>query len=121
VAVVSLGDDDLIIFDGREGWHFPQDSEGRYAGYHPANDSEAIQHLEALRSKGGEYFLLPQTSFWWLDHYTGLRSHLKHRYHSVWSDSDCIIYSLAERSNGVKRGDGVVSRVSEKIMKWLQR
>src|SRR5881409_1896629 len=83
-------------------------------GHHPANDSEAIQQLEALRSKGGEYLLLPQTSFWWLDHYTGLRSHLKHRYHSVWSDSDCIIYSLAERSNGV------FSRFRETLIKRLQ-
>src|SRR5262249_12784253 len=59
VVVVSRGDDDLLTFTGRDGWHFPQDFEGKYAGYYPATDSEAIGQLETLRGKGGQYFLLP--------------------------------------------------------------
>jgi 2-polyprenyl-3-methyl-5-hydroxy-6-metoxy-1,4-benzoquinol methylase/glycosyltransferase involved in cell wall biosynthesis len=109
VVVASRGDDDLLIYSGRDGWHFPQDSQGRYAGYYPGTGSEAIGYLEALRHKGGEYFLLPQTGFWWLDYYAELRSHLDRRYRKVWSNADCIIYGLAEKSNGV------VSRFREKL------
>src|SRR5262249_31733513 len=55
VHVVSKGDDGMLMFRGRQCWHFPQDSQGVYAGHDPADDSEAIGHLEALRHKGGEY------------------------------------------------------------------
>ena len=55
VIVVSRGDDELVNLEGRHGWHYPQDETGRYRGYHPANDDDAISHLEELRAKGGEY------------------------------------------------------------------
>jgi 2-polyprenyl-3-methyl-5-hydroxy-6-metoxy-1,4-benzoquinol methylase/glycosyltransferase involved in cell wall biosynthesis len=113
VVVVSKGDDNLLTFPFCDGWHFPQDSEGKYAGYYPANDSEAIGHLEALRGKGGEYLLLPQTAFWWLDHYSQLRTHLEAQYRRVWSNNDCIIYELAKKSNG----NGIVARFRERIAK----
>jgi hypothetical protein len=104
-----------VGFRGRDGWHFPQDSEGRYAGYYPGNDLEVIGHLETLSTKGGEYFLIPQTAFWWLDHYPQLRSHLDKRYRRVWSDPDCIIYRLAEKSHGA------VSRFRERIAVFRKR
>jgi len=104
LLVVSRGDDDLLALAGRDGRHFPQDAEGKYAGYHPATDAEAIAHLEALKLKGAEYLLFPQTAFWWLAHYSEMRSHLDSRYRLVWSNPDCIIYGLtAEKSNGRRR------------------
>jgi hypothetical protein len=115
VIVVSKGDDNLLTFAWCDGWHFPQDSEGKYAGHYPADDSEAIGHLEALRNKGGEYLLLPQTAFWWLDHYSQLRSHLEAQYRRVWSNPDCIIYELAKKSNSV------VARFRQRIAKRPQR
>jgi hypothetical protein len=33
VAVVSKGDPRLLDIEGREGRHFPSDTEGKYAGY----------------------------------------------------------------------------------------
>jgi hypothetical protein len=117
VIVVSKGDDNLLTFALCDGWHFPQDSEGKYAGYYPANDSEAIEHLEALRTRGGEYLLLPQTSFWWLDHYSQLRSHLETKYRRVWNNPDCIIYELAKQNNG----NGVVARFRQRLAKRTQR
>src|SRR5687767_15174541 len=66
ILVVSRGDPALLELQGRRGWHFPQEADGRYAGYHPANSAAAISHLEELRSKGAEYILLPSTAFWWL-------------------------------------------------------
>ena len=52
VLVVCRGDDDLVGFEGRTGWHFPQAPDGDWAGHHPADSDAAIRHLEALREPG---------------------------------------------------------------------
>jgi hypothetical protein len=97
VAVVSKGDNALLQLDGRKAWHFPQREDGVYAGYYPPNSAAAIAHLEALRKKGAEFLLLPQTAFWWLEHYHEFRQHLEERYRSIKSDSDaCKIFALSE-------------------------
>src|SRR5262249_52589221 len=44
VAVVSRGDDELLSFDRRRGWHFPRTDKGVYAGHHPADSTTAIRH-----------------------------------------------------------------------------
>ena len=95
VLVVSRGDDELIDFDGRNGMHFPQRSDGVYAGGHPADDAQAIAQLEELRAKGAHYLVIPRTGRWWLEHYAGLRGHLETRYRPVVSDPEMgIIYEL---------------------------
>lgn len=94
VLVVSKGDDELLDLDGRDAWHFPQAVGGGYAGCYPADGAAAVEHLEALRAKGGQFLLFPNTAFWWLDHYRELREHLDSRCHRVWGDEHCIIYSL---------------------------
>ena len=97
VAVVSKGDDDLLKLYGRRGWHFPQDNEGAYAGYHPGNSTAAIAHLEWLRSRGATHFLVPQTAWWWLDQYAEFREHLEARYRTVLCTKEtCLIVSLRE-------------------------
>ena len=35
MAVISKGDEALLNLDGRKAWHFPQDEQGSYLGYHP--------------------------------------------------------------------------------------
>ena len=55
VIVVSKGDNELLELDGKRAWDFPQNEEGVYAGYHPADSAGAIAHLEELRAKGGEF------------------------------------------------------------------
>jgi glycosyltransferase involved in cell wall biosynthesis len=94
VLVVSRGDDALLKLGSCTAWHFPQTPEGLYAGYHPADSAAAIAHLEALRAKGGQYLLFPQTAFWWLDHYHGLKEHLDNRYVQAWRDEQCVLYKL---------------------------
>jgi len=47
------GDADLVTFDGRQGWHYPQTPTGLYLGHHPANGAQAVAHLESLRHRGG--------------------------------------------------------------------
>jgi glycosyltransferase involved in cell wall biosynthesis len=101
VVVVSKGDKELLeLGDGRRGWHFPQNEEGVYAGYYPADSAEAIAHLEELRSKGAEYLLLPGTALWWLEEYEGFGRHLESRYRRVQDDEACVIYALSEQRAG---------------------
>jgi hypothetical protein len=97
VVVVSKGDDELLRLDGRWAWHFPQSEDGVYAGQYPASEEEAIAHLESLRAKGAQFLLFPATAFWWLEHYEGLRRHLKSRYRVVADRKDvCLIFDLRE-------------------------
>jgi ATP-binding cassette, subfamily B, bacterial len=93
VLVVSKGDDELIKFDGCAGQHFPQDDDGGFAGHYPADDSEAIAQLEALRARRAGYLLFPRTSTWWLEHYGGLRSHLEATYEAVAVDDACLVFA----------------------------
>jgi GT2 family glycosyltransferase len=98
VVVVSKGDPHLLDLYGREAWHFPQTTDGRYGGYYPKRGLSAIAHLEAVRARGGEYLLLPATALWWLDHYPEWRCHLERRYRRLVDDPEtCLIYSLGER------------------------
>lgn len=95
VVVVSKGDDALLKLDGRQGWHFPQDSRGKYAGYYPADSTAAITHLEELRSKGATYLVLPSTALWWLDHYREFGQYLMQHYQTVVQQKDTgLIFAL---------------------------
>jgi hypothetical protein len=97
VAVVSKGDEDLVELGGeRKGWHFPQNENGVYVGYHPADSAEAISHLEELREKGARFLLFPGTAFWWLEQYRKFRQHLDVTYRRVWEDEFCAIYKLCK-------------------------
>jgi hypothetical protein len=94
VIVVSRGDLDLLNLYGRRAWHFPRAENGSYAGFHPQDCEAAIAQLEVLRSRGGEFLLIPCTSFWWLDHYQDFRRHLERRHRRIWLDETCALYQL---------------------------
>lgn len=95
IAVASKGDPRLAEIEGREGRHFPGDSEGRYAGYYPRTSEEAIAQLEEARRSGAEFFCLPATGLWWLDHYQGLANWLAtHCYVVVDDPETCVLYDL---------------------------
>jgi hypothetical protein len=102
VAVISKGDDELVTIQGRRAWHFPRGDDGTYAGYHPGSSEEAIDHLEALRSDGAAYLIIPAPSIWWLDHYTGFTRHLFSKFRLVFYDlGSCVIFALrADPSEG---------------------
>ena len=100
VAVVSKGDDDLLQLDSCRGWHFPQseDGDGVYAGHNPADSAEAIAQLEALRAKGADFVLFPESALWWLNHYAGFKEHLEAHYPLVVQRADlCFIFDLRGR------------------------
>lgn len=95
VLVASKGDEELVKIPGRAVWHFPQTISGDYAGHHPEDSAAAIRDLEALRAKGADYFLIPSTLFWWLDHYPGIKQHLNDLYPSTAVNTeDCLLVSL---------------------------
>ena len=93
VLVVSRGDRELVALGGRPAGHFPQDPEGRYLGHHPPDSEAAIAELERLRAAGAGYLVLPQTAYWWLDHYDGFAAHLRDRYPAADRDA-CTIFAL---------------------------
>ncbi len=76
VLVVCKGDPDLLDLSGRPASSFPQGTDGRYAGFWPADGSAAVAHLEALRAEGKRVLLLPEPYRWWLDQYPQVAAHL---------------------------------------------
>jgi GT2 family glycosyltransferase len=95
VLVISRGDERLLQLNGRRAEHFPQAADGAWAGHHPADSAEAVEHLESLRERGAEFLVIPPTYLWWLRHYDGLRRHLESEYEPVVSDDRAgAIYRL---------------------------
>jgi GT2 family glycosyltransferase len=95
LLVLSRGDEGLVTFEGRQGRHFPATEEGLWVGHNPANSEEAVALLEKAREQGGQFLVVPETGFWWLDYYEGFGRHLTERYPTVVRDEDtCVIFSL---------------------------
>jgi phytanoyl-CoA dioxygenase PhyH len=94
VLVVSRSDDELLRLDDRQGWHFPQDEKGAWAGYYPGDSAEAIAHLQELQAKGAEYLVFPAAAFWWLEHYREFGQYLESRHRTVAHGEDCLIFGL---------------------------
>jgi hypothetical protein len=108
VVVVSKGDEALLRLPVRQAWHFPQSEDGRYAGHYPADSAAAIAHLEELRAQGGQYLLLPQPAFWWLEHYPEFAQHLTDHYRVVVRQEQiCLLYALDQ---GQAAGEAVARR-----------
>jgi hypothetical protein len=96
VLFVSRGDDALLELAGRrEAQHFPQNDDGSYTGYHPADSAEAIAQLEELRVKGAGFLVLPRPALWWLEYYEAFAHHLETRHRLVARASECVIFELA--------------------------
>jgi GT2 family glycosyltransferase/glycosyltransferase involved in cell wall biosynthesis len=95
VVVASRGDDELLRIPARTGLHFPQTKDGVYAGHHPADCAAAIAQLEKLRKRGAEFFALPATAFWWLEHYKDFAAHLANNGQEMFrSESAGVIFDL---------------------------
>jgi GT2 family glycosyltransferase len=97
VLVVSRGDRELVALGERVTDHFPQAPGGAYLGHHPRDSDDAIAQLERLRASGAAYLVLPETAYWWLDHYRGFADHLRGHYRAAGRDA-CTIFELAGRA-----------------------
>jgi hypothetical protein len=94
ILVVSNGDEELLkLGEQRRGWHFPQMEDGTYAGHHPGDSAEAVAHFQALRARGAEYILFPETALWWLEYYGELRDMLAREYgEAARRDGTCVVF-----------------------------
>ncbi len=105
VLVVSKGDEELLALVGRRGWHFLQDDNGSYAGYHPRDSASAIEALEAMRGRGADFLAIPATSTWWLTHYADFGHHLHRQYETVAEQPEGIVFGLRPSPPAEVAGD----------------
>lgn len=95
VLIISKGDDVLVDRSGTRARHFPQGPDGQWAGYYPADDGAAIEHLEELKSRGATHLVVPHSAAWWLTCYEGFRRHLEDQYELVAEAPDIArVYAL---------------------------
>jgi len=95
VLVVTKGDDRLLDFRGRVGWHFLRNGKGQYAGHHPADGAAAIEALARMRADGASYLVFPQVALWWLEHYAPFTEYLDRHCRLVLRDErTAVIYAL---------------------------
>jgi hypothetical protein len=66
---------------------------GQYWGL-PADDAAAVREVERLRQSGAGFAVFAWTAFWWLDHYAGLRRHLREHYRSVLENDRVVVFDL---------------------------
>jgi hypothetical protein len=92
VGAVTKWDPTLLTLAGRHGHNFPD--RRRLPDGYPADDAAAVSHLEEMRADGLTHLVLPNASFWWLEHYPGLSAYLDDRADPLWSDEDCMIFHL---------------------------
>ena len=98
VLVITKGDDQLLRFAGRRGWHFPQEDDGTYAGWYPPDSAACIAELERLRARGADFLVIPETARWWLRHYAGFADHLEQNYGPADNGAPGIVIPLSQRS-----------------------
>jgi SAM-dependent methyltransferase len=59
VLVASAGNDALLSFSGRRGWHFPLNADGTYAAGMAGDADLVMESLETLREAGARYLVVP--------------------------------------------------------------
>jgi glycosyltransferase involved in cell wall biosynthesis/ribosomal protein S15P/S13E len=70
---------------------------------YPTDSAEAIEQLQTLRAKGGEFLLVPHDAFGLLERYPELKEHLEQHHQLLASKEDtCLIYDLREAPDMVK-------------------
>jgi glycosyltransferase involved in cell wall biosynthesis len=107
VAVATKGDHELLRLGERRAWHFPQRSDGVYAGYYPPDSASAVAHLEAVRDKGAEYLAFPATGLWWLTEYKDFGNHLETSYFEVARDDEIgAIFDISAAADRVRGSNG---------------
>ena len=61
---------------------------------YPLDGAEAIEQLETLKRKGGEFLLVPRRLLSWLDAFPGFKQHLDRSYPLIQDDENCRIYDI---------------------------
>jgi glycosyltransferase involved in cell wall biosynthesis len=88
--------DDTIFgtesFAGRRTLPFLE-RDGQYWGP-PPDDETAIRELERMRGSGAHFIVFGWPSFWWLDHYGGLRRYLSSNFPCLLENSRLVVFDL---------------------------
>jgi glycosyltransferase involved in cell wall biosynthesis len=66
---------------------------GEYWGP-PADARSALREIERLKEKGARFLVFAWPSFWWLDHYAGLRATLETAFRRELANDRLIVFSL---------------------------
>jgi glycosyltransferase involved in cell wall biosynthesis len=101
-SLVSPGDTFILVDDAQ--WGHGSVIDGRRClpflernGQHwgaPPDDKTAVEELERLRRSGAKFMVFAWPSFWWLDFYQGLRSHLRSNFHCTMENDRVIVFRL---------------------------
>jgi glycosyltransferase involved in cell wall biosynthesis len=67
--------------------------DGQYWGA-PPDDETAIRELERLRGSGASFIFFAWPAFWWLEHYAGLREHLRLKFRCVLENERLFAFDL---------------------------
>jgi glycosyltransferase involved in cell wall biosynthesis/SAM-dependent methyltransferase len=67
--------------------------DGRYWGA-PPDDDTAIRELERMRRSGASLLAFAWPAFWWLDYYTGFRSHLRSQFPCLLENERLIVFDV---------------------------
>jgi glycosyltransferase involved in cell wall biosynthesis len=70
---------------------------------YPVDGREAIEQVEKLRARGGEFLIAPRNAFIFFERYPELEEHLGLHYRIIEDDEMCRIYDL--RENASENGD----------------
>lgn len=97
LLVASGGDGDLFDIRSHACRPFPQGRDGGWAGYDPVDGPAAVNHLEAQRSSGATYFVMPKTAFSWRYRFPELIDHLETSAQRVHQDEHLVVYDLRGR------------------------
>jgi hypothetical protein len=94
-AVVSGGDDRLADLGDIQGWHFPRDETGVFAGFNPPDGDWAVHHLRSLRAAGARYLVLPESASWWYETYPQLTAYMvEHCALALEEPGTCVVVAL---------------------------
>jgi len=69
------------------------EKDGGYWGP-PEDDDIAIRELERLRRAGAKYIIFTWPTFWWLEHFTGFRAHLRKNYPCALKNDRFLMFDL---------------------------
>jgi SAM-dependent methyltransferase len=69
------------------------EKDGQYWGP-PADDDAAIHELERQREAGASHIAFAWPAFWWLEHYAGLRRHLRTFFSCVLENERLVVFRL---------------------------
>lgn len=97
VAVVSLGDDEMLRFAGRQAWHFPSMTGDLTGGFKTIVASAAMAQIELLEIRGARFLVAPSPGQSWLARHPDVARALDERYQKVIDEPGVVaVYELAD-------------------------